>query len=135
MKVVIDTNVFISGVFWKGVPHDILVAWRRAEFGMVVSPEILEEYRRVLHILNEDKKLAGVEGLLDQLTADAFMVRPKKFKNQVCRDADDDKFLEAAVAGKADFVVTGDRALLEVRRRGGIQVLAPRMFLNLLHSR
>jgi len=47
MKVILDTNVFISGVFFSGVPHAILDAWRQKKITLVLSEEILEEYRRV----------------------------------------------------------------------------------------
>ena len=47
MRVVIDTNVFVSGVFWKGPPAEILRAWRAGRIEIVLSPEILDEYRRV----------------------------------------------------------------------------------------
>lgn len=47
MRVILDTNVFVSGVFFSGPPHEILRAWREGRFQMVLSPEILEEYRRV----------------------------------------------------------------------------------------
>lgn len=47
MKVILDTNVFVSGVFFSGPPHEILEAWRHGRVRLVISPEILEEYRRV----------------------------------------------------------------------------------------
>ena len=55
MKVVVDTNVFASGVFWKGPPFQILQAWERGQIKLVVSPPILDEYRRVLIELAEHR--------------------------------------------------------------------------------
>jgi predicted nucleic acid-binding protein len=53
MKIVMDTNVFISGVFFTGPPHRILKAWQRGDLDLVISEEILDEYRRVGRILAE----------------------------------------------------------------------------------
>jgi predicted nucleic acid-binding protein len=54
MKVILDTNVFVSGVFFSGPPFQILEAWGNDKIQLVVSPEILEEYRRVGEILAEE---------------------------------------------------------------------------------
>lgn len=129
-KAVIDTNVFVSGVFWKGPPHRILQAWKRGEFTWVVSPPILKEYRRVLDELAE-KYPPGTdrERLLEVFETHAEAVEPVAFARPVCGDPDDDKFLGAALAARAGFVVTGDRALLAVDGFRGLQVIPARDFL------
>jgi len=58
MKVVLDTNVFISGVFFSGPPHQILKAWRDGEVQIVVSAQVLAEYQRVGHTLAEQFPLS-----------------------------------------------------------------------------
>lgn len=132
MKAVIDTNVFVSGIFWKGPPHEILKAWRKGKFQMVLSAEILTEYRRVLHALNADRLLVDVDELLEIVVSKSVIVQPAKFKSPVCRDADDDKFLEAAKSGKVKYLVSGDKALLEIREFSGATILPPKPFLDLL---
>lgn len=132
MKAVIDTNVFVSGVFWKGPPNGILMAWRRRKFKMVLSAEILEEYRRVLLILNEDRALVDVARLLDIVIKDAVIIEPKRFKKGVCSDPDDDKFLEAALSARADYIVSGDKALLSIKEMYGTAILPPKKFLDIL---
>ena len=54
LKVVLDTNVFVSGVFFSGPPYQILKTWQLGEFELIVSGEILDEYRRVGEILREE---------------------------------------------------------------------------------
>jgi putative PIN family toxin of toxin-antitoxin system len=130
MKAVIDTNVFVSGVFWKGPPSEVLLAWRRQKFQMLISAEILEEYRRVLHILNAGRLLVDVDGLLEIVIMNAVIIKPEKFKKGVCSDPDDDKFLEAAVGGKADYLVSGDKALLFLKEIMGTVILPPKKFLD-----
>lgn len=130
MKAVIDTNVFVSGVFWKGPPSEVLLAWRRQKFQMLISAEILEEYRRVLHNLNAGRMLVDVNELLEIVRMNAIIIKPEKFKRSVCSDPDDDKFLEAAVSGKADYLVSGDRALLSVKEVFRFAILPPTKFLK-----
>jgi putative PIN family toxin of toxin-antitoxin system len=130
MKAVIDTNVFVSGVFWKGPPSEVLLAWRRQKFQMLISAEILEEYRRVLHILNAGRQLVDVDVLLETVIMNAVIIKPEKFKKGVCSDPYDDKFLEAAVGAKADYLVSGDKALLFLKEIMGTVILPPKKFLD-----
>lgn len=132
MKAVIDTNVFVSGIFWKGTPNAILMAWRRHEFQLVLSAPILDEYYRVLQILNADKTLVDVEEVMEIVSANSIVVAPSPFTKQVCSDPDDDKFLEAAISGNAQYVVSGDKALLAVKELAGVVVVSPKQFLDIL---
>jgi putative PIN family toxin of toxin-antitoxin system len=132
MKVVIDTNVLISGVFFGGLPHRVLEGWRDGLFDLVVSPEILEEYSRVGEELT--KKFPGVslEPFLALLVMNAEIVEPPDLPKQVSRDCDDDKFIACALAGKCRFIVSGDKDLLEVSTHKGLKVVKPREFLDSL---
>ena len=105
MKVVLDTNVFVSGVFFGGTPGRVLEAWRDGKAEVVLSREIVEEYVRV-----------GEPPLSEP----------------VSRDVDDDKFLACALAAGADYVVSGDRDLLDVSSHKGVVVLSPRDFVDRL---
>ena len=130
MKAVIDTNVFVSGVFWKGPPYKGLKAWGEGKFTLVVSPEIIEEYRRVLHELLEKRPGIDVERILELVSLNAMVVKAPVFARPVCTDPDD-KFLAAALAGKASYVVTGDKALLKVSEFNGAAMVTPAQFLRL----
>lgn len=132
MKAVIDTNVFVSGVFWKGPPSEVLLAWRRQKFQMIISAEILEEYRRVLHNLNSGRSLVNVDELLEIVRMNAIIIEPEKFRISVCSDPDDDKFLEVAVSGKADYLVSGDKALLSLKGVFQFAILPPTKFLKVV---
>ena len=65
MKVVLDTNVFISGVFFGGPPYQILKAWQEAKIEVVISPDILDEYHRVGKILAEDHPGVDLSPMLE----------------------------------------------------------------------
>jgi putative PIN family toxin of toxin-antitoxin system len=134
MKAVIDTNVFVSGIFWKGPPFKILKAWQQGEFKLVISPEIFEEYRRVLRDLSVKRPGVNVDHFLDLVSVQAEVVNAPRFAKPVCTDPDDDKFLAAALAGRTEYIVTGDRALLKTNGFQDIKVMEPSGFIRQLKA-
>ena len=130
MRVIVDTNVFVSAIFFKGVPHAILDAWRHKHLELVVSPEIIDEYKRVIHELAE--KFPGIDPAppLELLTLRAQVVDTPELPEQVCTDPDDDKFLACALASHTKIIASGDKALLKTSGYGGIEVLTPRAFVD-----
>ena len=130
MKVILDTNVFASGVFFIGPPHTILHAWQHGRLSLVISPEILEEYRRVLHGLAVDFPAVDPVPPLELVAIHAQMINAPPLVRQVCTDPDDDKFLACAVASQAKIIVTGDKALLRTSGYADIEVLTPKAFLE-----
>jgi putative PIN family toxin of toxin-antitoxin system len=132
MRVIIDTNVFASGVFWKGPPFQILQAWQQGDIRLIVSRPILEEYRRILLHLSEHRPGVKIDRVLELVDMHAEIVEPVYFTRPVCSDPDDDKFLGAALSANIDFVVTGDKALLAQDGFRGVKVVTPRKFLSQL---
>ena len=130
MKIVLDTNVFISGVFFTGPPYKILKAWRDGRIQILISEEIIEEYRRVGELLS--KQFSDIEfgPILQLLTINAELVQPRKLTAQGCEDPDDDKFLECAISGNSNLIVSGDNHLLKVSGYKGIEVIRPRNFID-----
>ncbi|MBI3013261.1 MAG: putative toxin-antitoxin system toxin component, PIN family [Elusimicrobia bacterium] len=125
----IDANVVLSGVFWRGIPHLILRRWLQNELTLLVSAPILAEYRDVL------QRFAGDEGFHVYakwnrlLTEFSEVIEPQPMKG-ICRDPKDDIYLEAAVGGKAKLLISGDKDLLVLKEIYGIPILKPREFLN-----
>ncbi|OGP79777.1 MAG: putative toxin-antitoxin system toxin component, PIN family [Deltaproteobacteria bacterium RBG_16_49_23] len=130
MKVVLDTNVLVSGVFFGGPPHKILEAWRDGKFQLIISPAILEEYQRVMRDLAAQFPEIEVEALLDFLIVHSEIVLPPLLPPVIQLDPSDDKFLECAVAGKAACIVTGDKHLMKLLKFRGISILKPREFVQ-----
>lgn len=130
MRVVLDTNVLISGIFFSGHPGRILQASRTRKFRLLVSTEVLEEYLAVAERLA--RRYSGVEyaGILGLIVQNAELVPSVALPEAVCEDADDDKFLACALTGNASIVVSGDRDLLDVSGYGGIRVLSPKAFVT-----
>jgi putative PIN family toxin of toxin-antitoxin system len=130
LRIVVDTNVFISGVFFSGVPYKILDAWRRGKVELLLSPEIFEEYRETGVELAAEFPEIDLGPWIELIAVEATLVEAPPLPKQVCTDPDDDKFLACAVAGKARIVVTGDKALLRASGYRGVTVLTPREFVD-----
>ena len=130
LKVVMDTNVFVSGVFFSGPPYQILNAWQSGEFELVVSQEILDEYRRVGEILAKERPKIDLKPILTFVLEHAKVYKPVKLKESVCEDPDDDKFFACALASGSRVIISGDKHLLKVSNYQGIEVLKPREFVN-----
>ena len=130
MRVILDTNVFVSGVFFRGPPYQILTAWRDGKVQLVASPEILDEYQRVGEILGKQFPKVDLGPIIDLLAVEAKLVLPPPLPEPVCADPDDDKFLACALASKTKFVISGDKHLLNVSNYRGIMIVRPRKFVN-----
>jgi len=114
--VIIDTNFFVSGVFWKGPPAQVLEAWSRGSYKLIVTTDILLEYERVLTGLAKKYKFTNYERILEIVTLNAEVATPVSFARPICRDIDDD--------------------LLVLNGHQNLQIMKPKAFLNeILSSR
>jgi len=130
VNIVLDTNVFISGVFFTGPPYQILKAWRDHRVQLVVSPEIFEEYRRIGEALADQFPEVDPHPILDFLAAKAEWISDQILPEPVCDDPDDDKFLACAIASNCNVIVSGDKHLLNASGYRGVKVVRPRKFVD-----
>lgn len=130
MKVVIDTNVLISGVFFSGPPFQILKAWRDNQISIVISPEILYEYESVLKIIGKKFPNIDVNSFLNLLKMNTVLISVPKRRSAISADKDDDKFIYCAIAGKVKIIISGDKHLKDVSGYKGIIVESPRAFCD-----
>lgn len=130
MRVVVDTNVFVSGVFFTGPPHEILNSWRDQRLELILSPEILAEFQATGDELAAEFPGVDLAPWLDLVRMAGFFVDAPPLTESVCTDPDDDKFLACALAGKAKIVISGDRALRATSGYRGVTVLNPRQFVD-----
>jgi putative PIN family toxin of toxin-antitoxin system len=129
VRVILDTNVFVSGVFFSGPPHQILEAWRDGRLHLVISQEILDEYRRVGEILSNQFS-ADLWPIIELVAVEAEIFPSHALPEPVCNDPDDDKFLACALAGKCKMIVSGDKHLIKVSGFKGIDVIKPSEFVD-----
>ena len=131
LKVVIDTNVFISALYLpESRPARVVLLARRKTILNVISPTILKEVERIIK-----KKL-----LWDNSKTQAAVRRIRNFSEEVqpqerlaiIADDPDNRILECAVAGQADFIISGDHHLLDLENYHGIKIVTPARFLELI---
>lgn len=125
MRVILDTNVLISGIFFDGFPGRIVTAWRDAAVRIVTSPEILSEYADVLDRLAAKHPGIDPHPILALLTTNCECVESPQLPEPVCDDPDDDKFFACAVASGVSVIVSGDSHLLTQSGYNNTTVLRP----------
>jgi len=136
---VVDANVFMSAVLSPaGTPARIIDFWREGRFVLVLSIAILEEIYRVLHY----PKIATrhrwpeeqIRTFVDALASQAMITRGALTLAAIKDDPADNRYLECAVEGEADFLVSGDQLLLNLGAYQGVTILTPRAFLDVLQT-
>ena len=108
----------------------ILTAWRDGCVRLVVSKEILQEYREVAKRLRKDFPMVDATAWLSYMEGNAMVVEAPPLPERVCSDPDDDMFLACAKAARATLICSGDKALLATSGYCGIEVLKPRDFVQ-----
>lgn len=128
VRAVLDTNVLISGVVFGGKPREILEMVRNKELLGITSPILLAELGDVLSkkIVYPKSKVLQVE---KKMRKTFRVVHPIKSISAVADD-DDNRVLEAAIEGKCEYIVTGDKDLLDLESYKGIRILTPTGFLD-----
>jgi len=133
-KIVLDTNILISGVIASGYSAAILDAVRKGRFTMVTSAHLLEEFSDVISRRRIARKYPGAaqeaEALLDFFRSYASMAPGIPGPEKVSPDRDDDFVLACALDGGADCIVSGDPHLLGLKSYKGIPILTPREFVE-----
>jgi putative PIN family toxin of toxin-antitoxin system len=127
-KIVIDTNILISAFGWGGNSRDLIDAVMDKEYEFIISIDILEELKRVLDYpkfkFSEEQKRKFLEIIFKIST-----VIDTKLKLNVCDDENDNIFLECAIEGKADYIISGDDDLLRMKKFRDIKIISVKEFL------
>ncbi len=133
VKVVIDTNIFISALLGSKTCKYIYTEWLKNSFQIIISQYLLEEIKEVLKRTKLGLKKEEITWLAKLIERRTLKVEPQK-KISVCRDKKDNMVLECALEGKVDFIITGDKDLLSISSLKGIKILSPSEFLKLIKS-
>lgn len=125
----VDTNVFISALLiLKGNPAKIIDSWIEDKYTLILSEFIVEEIIKVLH--KKGIQVSKIEELLSLMSRKALMFIPKEKISAIKDDPSDNKFLECAISGKADYIVSGDKHLLGLKEYEGVKILTLKEFLE-----
>lgn len=128
MKVVLDTNVFVSS-FFGGYPRQIADLWAANKIQLCLSRPIVREYADVLDRMGLGEELSELLALFARGHSCLFTSKTPDLQ-VVSDDANDDQFVECAVALKAAHIVSGDKHLLRVEEYMGIEIVSPRAFVE-----
>jgi putative PIN family toxin of toxin-antitoxin system len=137
IRAVVDTNVLVSGLISaSGYPREIERRWRKGEFALVTSPEIIEEVSRVLHSPRIQPKYqladSDIQAFVLALLYHGECVAGRVVLEGVAPDPGDDKIVACAVEGKAGFIVTGDKGLRRLGEYDGIATINAEEFMKVL---
>jgi putative PIN family toxin of toxin-antitoxin system len=130
VRVVADTNVLVSAVLFGGPPEQVLIAGLRGEIQLLLSLPLLKELEKVL---KEKFKLdiRLVREIIEEMKEVAEIVEVSSHIKAISHPDEDNRVLECAIDGKADFIVTGDtRHILRLKEYGRIRILSPSEFLK-----
>ena len=133
MKVVLDTNVLISGIFFGGLPRAVLDAWAEGRFQLVISPLIFDEYVRTCERLSESRPGLEFQPILASIIGHGELVPDLTSSLPITTDPDDDKFMLCARDWKA-IIVSGDQHLHHASGWEGVRVMTPHDFLRFLNN-
>jgi len=133
MRVVPDTNVLVCAIVFGGLPGRLIELAAEGRVQLVLSPALIEELREDLR-----RKFGFSDAAAYQaetlLRASSIMVEPQQEVALLVDDPEDNRVLEAALAGDAEVIVSGDRHLLEFGRFGKIPIMSPRMLFKSIQS-
>jgi len=132
LRTVMDTNVLVSGILWRGVPFQLLRRSEEGKLRIYTSLEILGGVHHVLHYPKSQQYIDNLQAspgeFFTKIASLCTVVHVDQVVKGVCTDADDEKFLSCALAANVDLLVSGDKHLLDLKRHSSIRILSAREF-------
>ena len=131
LNVVLDTNIYVSSIFWKGNPHKIVELALNKKIKIFTSFEILQELEKVLRrdFQEPDEMIHRQISLIFEY---ADVIKTNIKLDVVTADPEDNKIIECAVSCSADYIVTGDKHLLDFVEYRRIRILSPRKLIEIM---
>jgi len=128
----LDTNTLVSATIARGKEYALFELAKKGKFKLLISASIILEYKRVISARRFGYTPKFVDELVSSILSVSNLVFPDTKLDVVKEDPDDNKILECAVAGKADFIVSGDKHLLKLKKYKKIKILKTGEFLRLI---
>ena len=136
MKVVLDTNVWLSGIFWNGEASKLIEKSEKNNIQILISEEILSE---IVNVLNKESKFQkyilnlklSIENVLKTILLISTLIETKSKLDLIKADPKDNIILEAALDGKVEYIVSYDNHLLNMIEFRGIKIINPGEFLKI----
>ena len=128
MRIVIDTNVLISGIIFGGKPSKIIELLFGKKISVFASPEMVDEYKIIYGELGE-RYAKRTHNELNEII-NSMIILPSHSHIEACRDPDDNKFIECAIDNRCIYIVSGDKDLLILEQYEDIGILTVSEFLE-----
>jgi putative PIN family toxin of toxin-antitoxin system len=133
IRVVLDTNVLISALLFKGELTRMVGLWQRGKMIPIISKETFDELRTVLEYPKFSLSRAEIKSLIEQEILPFFeVVNVSKHVKGACRDPGDDKFISCAISANADYIVTGDRDLSDLKKYQSVRIIHASDFIKMV---
>ena len=130
MRIILDTNVLVSGLLFRGIPFRILEGIKLGKYSIVATKDIVDEYEQTIKRLSYKFPSINAMAQLRLIVLSSEICQPRKLIESICEDPDDDMFIACALAGNAKIIVSGDKLLGIVSSYQNIEVLSPRQFFE-----
>ena len=130
IRIVIDTNVVVSGYIFRGIPQDIILSCKSGNCRPLVSVAMINELARVLHYKKLKLTEEAIYKILQDYNSITEFVIINKYYRVIQNDRNDNIFIDCAISGQADAIVSGDKHLLNLGEFKGIKIVKPITFVK-----
>ncbi len=135
IKIVIDSNIFISGIFWKGSSYKVLNLWKEEVIINYTSLSIINEIIDTLRSFKIQMPEEDIYAFSCLLAENSVIVREDILLNYPVRDVKDNKFINCALLGEVKYIITFDKDLLVLKNIGNIKIIKPNILLKILSDK
>ena len=132
MKIVIDTNVFVSSFFWGGNPKEVFERVVNGFDELFITDEIIKEIKFVMNCRKFNVNSSEIDDYIKIIEKYSRTIISKSVPESISRDQGDDKILQCGLDGNVDFIVTGDKDLLVIKGYKNIKIIKPKDYLEIV---
>ena len=135
MKAVLDTNTLVSAIFWGGTPLKVLDLWKQRKVILFASEPVLDEYLSVIQRVADSADRPDLHRTWSVILPSRLRLVSVRKSFRLCRDPDDDKFIDCAIAARAHYIVSGDKDLGVLKQVMSVRIIDPGGFAKLMGAR
>jgi uncharacterized protein len=132
MKIVIDSNVFVSSFFWGGNPREVFERVINGFDELYITDEILKEIMSVMSGNKFDINKNEIEDYIKIIEKYSKNIVSRNIPESISRDKSDDKILQCGLDGNVDYIITGDKDLLVLKEYETIKIISPKDYLEII---
>jgi len=132
MKIVIDTNIFVSSFFWGGHPREVFERVINGLDELFITDEIINEITSVMGSSKFIVSSSEIEDYIKIIKKYSKKIISKNTTESISRDKSDDKIVQCGLDGDVDFIVTGDKDLLVLAECETIKIMKPKEYLEIV---